>query len=64
MRPFNPDETPEEAKERIRTALAGLDALREQADQATEEDRRAWEEVIKAVTTSRNGGDDPGAPGT
>lgn len=51
---FNPDETPAEAKERIRHALDGLDALRMSAEGATDEDGATWDDIIRSVNASRS----------
>jgi hypothetical protein len=50
---FNPDETPEERDERIREALAGLAALAECDDDASDEAPEIWDEVMQAVERPR-----------
>lgn len=50
---FNPDETPEEAEERIREALAGLQALSEMKDDEPDEAPEIWDQVMEAVKRPR-----------
>lgn len=50
---FNPDETPEEAKERIREALAGLQALSEMKDDEPDEAPEIWDQVMEGAKRPR-----------
>jgi hypothetical protein len=52
---FNPDETPEEARQRIREALTGLAALHECKSEEDDDEGKIWDEVIEAVAKSRSG---------